>query len=142
VGSIIISHWITTIQHIRISFITKKYSVSTVENFEKWLRLCLQKSEVSKKAKTVKSARKMAIFFEMHAVYFVSITFRKTNYQWRLLRSLIGPFQYFKEKTSPFDEEESAFPSKQCTSSHTRHQWPNSSNFTRNCFSIQHIRQN
>jgi len=35
----------------------------------------------------------------------------------RLLCSLIGPFQqHFKEKTSPF-EEESAFPSRQCTGS-------------------------
>jgi len=32
--------------------------------------------------------------------------------QWRLLSSLIGPFQHFKEKTSPFGEEESALPSK------------------------------
>ena len=41
----------------------------------------------------------------------------EANDQWRLLRSLIGPFQqYFKEKTSPFDEEESALPSRQCSS--------------------------
>jgi len=33
--------------------------------------------------------------------------------------SLIDPFQqHFKEKTSPFDEEESALPTRQCTSSH------------------------
>jgi len=37
--------------------------------------------------------------------------------QWRLLRSL-RLFQYFKEKTSPIGEEESALPSRQCTGSH------------------------
>ena len=43
----------------------------------------------------------------------------EANDQWRLLRSLIGPFQqHFKEKTSLFDEEESALPSRQCTDSH------------------------
>ena len=43
----------------------------------------------------------------------------EANDQWRLLRSLIGPFQqHFKEKTSPFGEEESALPSRQCTGSH------------------------
>ena len=36
----------------------------------------------------------------------------EANDQWRLLR----PFQqHFKEKTSPFGEEESALPSRQCT---------------------------
>ena len=43
----------------------------------------------------------------------------EANDQWRLLRSLIGPFQqYFKGKTSPFGEEESALPSRHCTDSH------------------------
>jgi len=38
----------------------------------------------------------------------------EANDQWRLLRSFIGPFQqHFKEKTSPFDEEESALLSRQ-----------------------------
>jgi len=42
----------------------------------------------------------------------------EANDQWRLC-SFIGPFQqYFKKKTFPFDKEESAFPSKQCTGSH------------------------
>ena len=46
------------------------------------------------------------------------LPFVKTNDQWRLLRSLIRPFQqHFKEKTSPFVEEESAVPSRQCTGS-------------------------
>jgi len=35
----------------------------------------------------------------------------EANDQWRLLHSLIGPFQqHFKEKTSPFGEDESALP--------------------------------
>jgi len=42
----------------------------------------------------------------------------EANDQWRLC-SFIGPIQqYFKKKTFPFDKEESAFPSKQCTGSH------------------------
>jgi len=41
----------------------------------------------------------------------------EANDQWQLL--LIGPFQqHFKEKTSPFGEEESSLPSRQCTGSH------------------------
>jgi len=37
----------------------------------------------------------------------------EANDQWRLLSSLIEPFQqHFKEKMSPFSEEESALPSK------------------------------
>jgi len=43
----------------------------------------------------------------------------KANDQWQLLRNLIGPFQqYFKEKTFPFGEEESALPSRQYTGLH------------------------
>ena len=43
----------------------------------------------------------------------------EANNHGRLLRSLIGPFQqHFKEKTSSFGEEESAFPSRLCTDSH------------------------
>ena len=46
------------------------------------------------------------------------LPFVEANDQWRLLRSLIGSFQHFKEKTSPFGEEENALPSRQYTSSH------------------------
>jgi len=43
----------------------------------------------------------------------------EANDQWRLLRSLIGPFQqHFKEKTSSFGEEESVLPARQCTDLH------------------------
>jgi len=39
--------------------------------------------------------------------------------RWQLLRSLIGPFQqHFKERTSPFSEEKSVLPSRQCTGLH------------------------
>jgi len=52
---------------------------------------------------------------------------------------LIGPLQHFKEKTSPFGEEESApLPSKQCTGSHVP--GIDGQNLT-NYFPIQHIRQ-
>jgi len=42
----------------------------------------------------------------------------EANAQWRLLRSLIGFQQHFKEKMSPFGEEKSAVPSRQCTNLH------------------------
>jgi len=46
------------------------------------------------------------------------LPFIEANDQWRLLRSFIGPFQqHFKEKISPFDEEENALISR-CTDSH------------------------
>ena len=74
-----------------------------------------------KKAKTLKSAGKaMATVFwvctRYNSCWLSSVEAERID-QWRLLSSLIGPFQqYFKEKTSPFDEEESVLPSRQCSS--------------------------
>ena len=70
-----------------------------------------------KKAKTVKSAGKvMASFLGCTRYNSYRLPAVEANDQWRLLRRLIGPFQqHFKEKTSPFGEEESALPSRQCT---------------------------
>jgi len=97
-----------------------------------------------KKTKTVKSAGKImaTVFWDARIYNSYRLPSVEANGQWRLLRSLIGPFQqHFKEKTSPFGEEESTLLSKQCMGSHTRHRWPNSTNSVTNCFPIQHIRQ-
>jgi len=74
-----------------------------------------------KKAKTVKSTGEMMaiVFLECTRYNSYRLPSVEANDQWRLLRSLIELFQqHFKEKTSPFDEEESVLPSRQCTGSY------------------------
>ena len=67
-----------------------------------------------KKAKTTKSAGKvMASFLGCTRYNSYRLPSVEANDQWRLLRSLIGPFQqHFKEKTSSFGEEESVLPAR------------------------------
>ena len=78
-----------------------------------------------KKAKTVKSAGKVmaTVFWDARRIIHIDLPSKQIingDYLYRYLyrRSLIGPFQHFKEKTSPFGEEENTLSSRQCTNSH------------------------
>ena len=114
------------------------FTPETKEQSKQWILLG---EPALKKAKTVKSALKGDghSFFGCTRYNSYRLPSVEANDQWRLLYSLIGPFQqHFKEKTSPLGEEESALPSRQYT---CPARWPNSTNSTMNCFPIQHIRQ-
>ena len=97
-----------------IHYVTPK----TKEQSKQWTSLG---EPASKKAKTVKSAGKVmaTVFWDARGIIHIDYLPSKQTINGDYYAGLLDCFNnIFKEKMSPFGEEESALPSRQCTGCH------------------------